>query len=83
MLIHSCLYYRMGTSIWSDKEFDTYGRELVNLQADYPDIAAECDWAEAFVDWDATTGFHLPLDDVWVQGRAWQVLDEYKKRGGI
>lgn len=60
MLVHSYLYYDRDTNLISDKEFDTLGRELVKLQADYPEIAKQVDYAEAFADWDATTGFHLP-----------------------
>lgn len=60
MLVHSYLYYDRDTNLISDKEFDTWGRELVKLQTDYPEIAKQVDYAEAFADWDATTGFHLP-----------------------
>lgn len=59
MLVHSVLYYRMDQPIWGDLEFDKAARELVKLQADYPDIAKECPYADEFADWDATTGFHL------------------------
>lgn len=79
MLVHSCLYYRMGTSLWNDFDFDARARELRDLQNKYPDIAAECKWAAAFEDWDATTGFHLPLDDPWVCAKAMHVLELSKK----
>lgn len=66
MLIHSSLYYDHNTNVISDKQFDTWARELVQLQKAYPDIAKTVDWADAFADWDATTGAFLPLKDPWV-----------------
>jgi hypothetical protein len=72
----------MGTSIWSDKEFDTNARELRDLQNKYPDIAAEGEWAKEFEDWDATTGFHLPLENPWVYSMATAILNLHKRLGG-
>ena len=50
---------------------------LVELQARYPEISKIVAYAEEFKDWDASTGFHLPLNDPWVCWKAQQVL---KKR---
>lgn len=74
MLVHSCLYYRMNENLITDQQFNHWGRELVKLQAQYPEIAAKVPYAEAFSDWDASTGFHLPLDDPWVTGTASYLL---------
>lgn len=63
MLVHSYLYYVMSTNLISDREFDMLGKELVQLQADYPDIAKQVEYAEAFSDWDGATGFHLPRNE--------------------
>ena len=63
MMVHSYLYYDCNTNLISDREFDMWGRELVQLQTDYPDIAKQVEYAEAFEDWDATTGFHLPRNE--------------------
>ena len=60
MLVHSYLYYDKDTNIISDRQFDEWGRELVKLQANYPNIANQVDYADAFRDWDASTGFNLP-----------------------
>lgn len=61
ILVHSFLYYRMNTSIWSDHKFDEACRELVDLQRRFPEIAAECVYHEYFRDFDGSTGFDLPL----------------------
>lgn len=63
MLVHSYIYYKMDMNLISDREFDMWGKELVRLQADYPEIANQVEYAEAFKDWDASTGFHLPANE--------------------
>lgn len=75
MLIHSKLYYDMDTNLITDKQFDEWGRELVKLQRDYPNIAKRICYAEAFKDWDASTGAFLPLQDPWVIRKAQQLLN--------
>ena len=62
MLVHSYLYYKLDTNLISDREFDKWGKELVQLQAKYPEIAEQVEYAEDFMDWDASTGFHLPVN---------------------
>lgn len=64
ILVHSCIYYRYNTSIITDKQFDTWARELVALQQTYPTLAAECVHHDAFADFDGSTGFHLPTERV-------------------
>ncbi len=75
MLIHSKLYYDMDTNLITDRQFDEWGRELVQLQKDYPDIASKVCFAKAFEDWDASTGAFLPLQDEWVIRKAQQLLN--------
>ena len=74
LLIWSKMYYDMNTTIVEDRVFDKVGKELVQLQSQYPEISKIVAYAEEFEDWDATTGFHLPLDDPWVCWKAKQLL---------
>ena len=74
MLVHSFLYYRMGTSLVTDKQFDKWAYELHDLQRQYPEIAAACPYAEDFANWDGTSGYHLPLYGDWVERKAAQLL---------
>ena len=74
MLVHSYLYYEMNTNLISDKQFDTWGRELVKLQQDYPRIAKIVDYADDFSDWDASTGAFLPLHNEEVIRMATRLL---------
>jgi hypothetical protein len=50
----------MGTSIIEDSQFDKWARELVKLQNDHPDVAAQVDFHKSFIGFDGTTGFDLP-----------------------
>ena len=63
MLVHSYIYYKLNTNLITDREFDMWGKELVQLQNDYPDIARQVEYADEFKGWDATTGFHLPANE--------------------
>lgn len=66
ILVHSCLYYRMNTSLISDQAFDKWSYELVDLQRKHPEIAAQCIYAKTFETFDGSTGFDLPLENVKV-----------------
>lgn len=70
MLVHSCLYYEMNITKIDDATWDKWARELRALQEQYPDIAKQVIWSDAFKDWDASTGAFLPLKDEWVMRKA-------------
>lgn len=72
ILVHSCIYYELNMSTISDKQWDAFARELVSLQKQYPSIAEQVIWADEFRDFDASTGFNLPLKDEWVMQKARQ-----------
>ena len=81
LLIWSKLYYDMDTTIVEDRVFDKVGKELVQLQAQYPEISKIVAYAEEFEDWDASTGFHLPLQDPWVCWKANRILNKDRRSG--
>lgn len=74
MLVHSCLYYELDTNLITDKTWGDWAKELAQLQVEYPNISAQVIWADAFKDWDGTTGAFLPLHDEWVMQKAHQLL---------
>lgn len=74
MLIHSCIYYELNKNIIPDKMFDALGKELAKLQNDYPEIASKICFNEAFIGWDGSTGFDLPLKHKWVLRKATHLL---------
>lgn len=69
LLVNSYLYYEMDTNIIEDKKWDSWARELVQLQADYPEISNTVDYFDEFKDWDASTGAFLHFND-WVKQKA-------------
>ena len=74
VLIHSIIYYKMDDNIVSDDTWAKWALELEQLQNEYPDIASQCPYAEAFKEFDHSTGMNLPLDDPWAGGKAKQLL---------
>lgn len=81
ILLFSFIYYRMNDSIISDAEYDRRAKKLMELQRQYPDIAEECVFAEAFRDFSETTsGFNLPLHDPWVISRGTWLRDYHYRR---
>lgn len=74
MIIHSAIYYVFNDNIVSDSKWSQWGLELKDLQDTYPDISSKVRFAEAFKDWDASTGFNLPIHDDWVTEKAIQLM---------
>lgn len=73
MLVHSFLYYRMDSNIISDFDFDHWGKELFELQRDYPAENKACDLYREFKDWTGASGYHLPQYE-WVGEIAHRLL---------
>ncbi len=62
ILVHSCLYYRMNSSVIDDFTYDQLGKDLQLLQKLFPDLAKEVEYHEYFADYTETTsGFNLPV----------------------
>ena len=59
MMVHSYIYYRLGTSIIDDKQFDKWAYELRDLQKQYPNESKKAELYEEFKEWDGTTGYYL------------------------
>ena len=69
ILVHSCLYYELDTTLIEDDKFDSWCKELVQLMKDNPGAYSDRFdyWFNSFT---GETGFHLPLRDVWVYNKA-------------
>ena len=83
ILVHSVIYYRLNDNIISDQQWSEWALELENLQTQHPDIASECPLADAFKDFDHSTGENLPLDDPWALNKAQYLLMLRDKREGF
>jgi NAD-dependent DNA ligase len=57
ILVQSCLYYEMDSSVITDKEYDKSAYGLVEMQKEVniPDT----DYGSVFIGFDGTTGFDL------------------------
>lgn len=74
ILVNSVVYYRFGDNLVTDEQWTRWAVELEGLQQQHPDIADRVWYAEAFKDFDHSTGQNLPLDDPWAVNKAWQLL---------
>lgn len=59
LLIHSYIYYELDDSIISDDQWSKWGFELGELRDKHPDIYEQSEYADAFRNFDGSTGFDL------------------------
>lgn len=74
ILVHSLIYYELDTNLVSDGKWSEWATELVKLQTEYPDIANTVIFADAFKDFDGSTGFDLPYRDEQIVNIAYRLL---------
>lgn len=70
LLVHSCIYYAYNESLVTDDTWAKWALELEQLQKDYPKIASEVRWADAFKNFDHSTGYDLPYDQPGIRAKA-------------
>lgn len=78
ILVHSLIYYELDINIVSDHKWSEWALELVSLQKQYPDIANKVLFADAFKDFDGSTGFDLPYKDEQILNIAYRLLKSVK-----
>ena len=61
MLVHCCIYYKLGDNIVSDHTWQEWAWELARLQDKHGYAFGFYD--DQFKDWDGSTGYHLRYDD--------------------
>lgn len=60
VIIHSYLYYSLGTSVLDDLTYDKIARELVKLKNSFPDLWSESEYYKQFGDeYNGSTGMGL------------------------
>ena len=74
MIVHSAIYYVLNDNIISDAQWSQWANELKTLQENYPETALKVEYAEYFKDWDASTGFNLPINEDWALNKARRLL---------
>lgn len=83
ILVHSCIYYEFNESIVDDATWTKWAVELEQLQAAYPDIAMQVEWAAEFKDFNHSTGYNLPLQNEWVVSKAIQLMRWHEERKDV
>ena len=79
ILVHSIIYYRLGETIVEDAVFDSWAKQLFQLQTDNLQLSESIPYMRyQFADWTGETGFHLPLMDKAATAIAEQLLESYK-----
>ena len=58
IILNSIAYYELNTNKLTDKQYDELSRQLVAMQAEYPNIM-ETQYGYVFYDFDGSTGFDL------------------------
>jgi len=82
LIVHSIIYYELGTSIIEDGAWDSNARQYVDLAWEHPDHAARTRWNYVMHDFDASTGFHLYSrlnrnDKKMLKQQAMHLVDRY------
>lgn len=75
LLVHSAIYYQFNSNLISDLQWSQWAKELVDLQNQYPDIANTTVYANAFKDFDPSTGYNLPFSNPEIQTVAIRLLN--------
>lgn len=78
VLVHSYLYYKMNTNLIKDYVYDTWCRELMQLQIQYPNEAGQAVFAKLFSKWTGFSGYDLfrnaPDIEDWARRKAEYLL---------
>lgn len=74
ILVHSLLYYELDMTLVPDHQWAAWATELVKLQEENPEVASKVIFAEAFKDFDGSTGFNLPYKDEQIVRIAYRLL---------
>lgn len=81
ILVHSIIYYRLNDNLIPDSTWAAWAVELKQLQDQYPEIAKQCCYADAYKDFDPSTGYNLPLYDEKAISVAHHLINYRDKKG--
>lgn len=68
------IYYRLGSSVVTDRRYDETSRELQRLIKDYPYEFVRSRHYSVFKDFDWVSGYDLPLYDPYMTQRATMIM---------
>lgn len=74
ILVHSLIYYELDINLVSDSQWSRWAVELAELQRAHPEVANTVIFADAFKNFDGSTGFDLPYKDEQILNIAYKLL---------
>lgn len=80
ILLHSCIYYKFNDNLIEDWQYDSIGRDLLELSKDYPDEFEASYHYEEFIDYvnsETPSGFNLRYSTVENVSKAMHLLRLY------
>lgn len=83
ILVHSIMYYRLGASIWNDKQYDKTAKELKRLIVECPAEFRESILYEEFKGFEWGSGYDLPLYHEGYTAKALWLMEYHKEQGGL
>lgn len=83
ILVHSILYYRLGTSIWSDDKWNYKAKELQALAEAHPELYRESILFEEYKSFSWVSGYDLPLYHPHYTAVAVWLMEEARKKGDL
>lgn len=88
LIVHSIIYYEIGTSILDDHQWDVNAKQFVWMARSDPIKASEIRWAYVMDGFDGTTGFHLwsrlnKVDQARLLNEAKRLVVEYGDAGMV
>ncbi len=73
ILVHSYIYYNLNKNLVSDKQWDEWAKELVELQREHTQVAKLVLYHKELKDFDANTGFHFKYSNQ-IKKIAWRLI---------
>jgi len=87
ILLHSCIYCKLNSSVISDHEYDAFAKELAELQIKYPQDSKNARYYEEFKNWNTDypknfnpSGYDLDYNTPKIIAKAEWSLDYNEKK---
>lgn len=79
VLVHSFIYYQLNDSIIEDYTFDRWSKDIVMMRRQYPEEFAQTFYADAFKDFDGSSGYDLPYSNPEIQAVGYRMINRYRE----
>ena len=81
ILVHSCIYYEFDRNIVPDYKYDEWGKELIKLIKENPELLNEIEFGDMFKNYSETSsGFDLNYRHPKIMSKAKYLLELHDKK---